>query len=71
MQTAVMLALVTWAAWTTFGNLLPLRQRRLRGWLARRAEGHLPAALVQRIRPGFPATGCGCGSACTPTRTDP
>ena len=62
-QNLLLLLIVAWAAWYTFGHLLPRRQRLVRGWLARQADGHLPARLVGWIRPGFPVTGCGCGSA--------
>lgn len=54
-----------WAAWYVFGTVAPWRQRRLRAWLARLGAPVLPAAVLAWLRPGMPATHCGCGSACT------
>ncbi len=62
LQDLALLLILCWAGWQTFSHLLPRRQRRVRGWLARHGQNWLPAALVRWIRPEFPATGCGCGT---------
>jgi len=66
--------IVAWSGWYVFGALAPWRQRRARAWLARQLDGRFPAALVDRVRPGLPALGCGCGTACGesgPSNADP
>jgi hypothetical protein len=65
-QQLIVAPVVAWAGWYVFGALAPWRQRRVRAWLARRADGRLPGWLVTRLRPGLPKTGCGCGNACAP-----
>lgn len=64
MQYLILTLLIVWASWTAFGALLPKTRRKTRGTLARWADGRLPARVVAWIRPGFPTTQCGCGSAC-------
>lgn len=61
MQALLVSLFAAWAAWHVFGAIAAGPRRRLRGWVARKADGRLPARWVAFIRPGFPATGCGCG----------
>jgi hypothetical protein len=65
LQQLVVAPIVLWAGWHVFGSLAPWRQRRVRAWLARQLDGRLPGWALQRLRPGLPKAGCGCGSACT------
>jgi hypothetical protein len=60
LQAIIVGLIVCWAMWTALGNLAPLRQRRIRGALARNLEGRAPVQFVKWLRPGFPKTGCGC-----------
>jgi hypothetical protein len=66
-QAIIVALIVCWAGWTTLGSIAPLRQRKVRGALARNLEGYAPARLIQWLRPGFPKTGCGCHNDCTET----
>lgn len=67
MQNLLVSALILWAAWLTFGFLLPNTRRRARGRLARWSEGRLPSRVTAWLRPGFPTTNCGCDTVCHET----